>query len=58
MKHEETVAFITGVIIGLVAGVIGGMVGSSLAAGVTLWGTYIMARGIYKNTKHNSTPNQ
>jgi len=58
MKPEDKAAFATGLTTGLVAGAIAAMLGTPVAMAITIWGTYIMAKGIYKSTKYNSTPKQ
>jgi hypothetical protein len=58
MKSEDKAAFATGLTTGLVAGTIAAMLGTPAGWAITIWGTYLMAKGVYKSTKYNSTPKQ
>jgi hypothetical protein len=55
MKPEDKAAFATGLTTGLVAGGIAAMLGTPAAWAITIWGTYVMAKGAYRSTKYNST---
>jgi hypothetical protein len=42
----------------LVTGGIAAMLGTPAAMAIAIWGTYRITKGVYENTKYNSTPKQ
>jgi hypothetical protein len=58
MKPEDKAAFTAGLTTGLVTGGIAAMLGTPAAMAIAIWGTYRITKGVYENTKYNSTPKQ
>jgi len=54
MKHEEKVAFVTGVATGLIAGGIAAMIGTPIALATAVFGTYKITTGVYQAEKFKS----
>lgn len=56
MKHEEKVAFVTGIATGLIAGGLAAMIGTPVALATAIWGTYKITNGVCQRSKFKTKP--
>lgn len=54
MKHEEKVAFVTGIATGLITGGLAAMIGTPVALATAIWGTYKITTSVYQAEKFKS----